>query len=312
MPKRQKFIIFSMIVLAVVLLSWVTIEQLQLPVQERASPQRGSPAVATPTSQPSAKLDAKDLETLNSLKRIAIPKPISGEGGSDGQVQNLPPAPPLPAVPPQYNQKQRREAFQLKESVDHIVLKDEPFEVNGKKITIAEIEGRVKGKAEQVELLPAIRESDVGGVIRKPVAGISAPPAQAPSYYGVRVVRPGENIWNIHYAIVREYFARRHVSLPMIADEPAPDGRSSGIGRLLKFIEGVVYVYNIQQNRLESDLNVVHPYGILIFFKISDLFAALDQLKPADLPRLRYVNNSLQVQGPAETRDLLDRRALLE
>ena len=87
-------------------------------------------------------------------------------------------------------------------------------------------------------------------------------------------------------------------------------GQSSGIGRLLKFIEGVVYVYNLNQNRLERDLNLIHPNEIIVFFKISDLFEALDRLQPNDFQNLRYVSNSLRLEHSGQCTDLLDRRAL--
>jgi hypothetical protein len=136
--------------------------------------------------------------------------------------------------------------------------------------------------------------------------------AQSQGYYGVRHVRPAENVWSIHHAMIREYFARRGIILPKDADMPAPDGRSSGIGKLLKFIEGAVYVYNLDQRRFEKDLGSLQPYSIVVFFKISDFFAALDGLQPRDLASIRYVSNSLRLERNRETRDLLDRRALLE
>jgi hypothetical protein len=195
----------------------------------------------------------------------------------------------------------------LRESVDHIVRRDEPFEIGGKKITIGEILGAPPA------VIPYIEESEIGPKVRRPIpSGSPSPLAQSQGYYGVRHVRPAENVWSIHHAMIREYFARRGIILPKDADMPAPDGRSSGIGKLLKFIEGAVYVYNLDQRRFEKDLGSIQPYSIVVFFKISDFFAALDGLQPRDLASIRYVSNSLRLERNRETRDLLDRRALLE
>ena len=235
--------------------------------------------------------------TAEGLRAAAAPEPLPP----------LPPSPPLPAIPPDASQVERREAFQLRESVDHIVRKDEPFEVGGKKITIGDILGAPP------EVFPSIVEKDIGSMVRRPIfPGSSSSPGQGHGYYGVRHVRPAENIWGIHHAMIREYFARRRIILPKDADKPASDGRSSGVGKLLKFIEGIVYVYNLDKHSFEKDPDRIQPYSIIVFFKISDFFAALDDLQPQDLASIRYVSNSLRLERNRETRDLLDRRALLE
>lgn len=231
----------------------------------------------------------------------------------EGEVSPLPPPPPLPLVSPEKSQAERREAFQLRDSVDFLVLKDEPFEVGGRKITIAEILGLPKVEKELLQVVPYIQEKEIGSTIRRPmVASSLESPAQTSAYYGIRIVRPTENVWSIHHAIIREYFARRQVVLPKDSDKPYPDGRSSGIGRLLKFIEGAVYAYNLNENRFEKDINVIKPYAIVVFFKVSDLFDVLDNLKAEDLKSIRYVSSNLRLEREQEMLDLLDRRALME
>jgi hypothetical protein len=130
------------------------------------------------------------------------------------------------------------------------------------------------------------------------------------TYYGVRLVRPGENLWNIHYAVIQEYFARRNLILAPTADERGPNGRSSGVARLLKFIERVVFVYDLDARRLASNINLLRPYHLLVFFKISDLFAALDQLQPQDINRMHFLSYRLWLQYRGEHRYLLDQNLL--
>lgn len=236
-----------------------------------------------------------------------LPAGAAGREGAEGSRAEIPASPPLPDISPQATQPERRKAFQLEKSIDHIVQSDEPFDAAGGRHTIEEMERTLGRSPESGPILSNIEESDIGGMIRKPMQGDRAGRKPGTSYYGVRVVRSGENLWDIHYAIIREYFERRQVLLPMTADEPQPDGKSSGVGRLLKFIEGVVRIYDVQCRRAENDLDLIHPEHMLVYFKISELFDALDQLKAEDMRWLRYVKHQLLLDRPREQRELLDR-----
>lgn len=228
------------------------------------------------------------------------------------EASKLPPSPPLPEVAPESTQEERKEAFELNQSVDQIVRKDEPLALEGKKTTIDDILNQLRGNRDLKELFPSIQESQIGGYIRKPIFAAKSKASAPSAYYGVRVVRPGENLWKIHYRIIEEYLARRHVILPPRADEPYPDGRSSGVARLLKFIENVVYVYNLDKDQLEKNRNVIYPDSVLVFFKISDVFKVLDQLNAKDIQWVRFVHNQLRIEGPKENRELLDSHAMVD
>lgn len=242
------------------------------------------------------------------IKKISIPKPT--ELAKINETLELQQSPPLPKIAPEASQDERQDAYGLKNSVDFIVRSDEPFEIAGEKLTVDELLKRLHSEQGQNKILSNIQELDLGSSLRKSIKPPFPTDTNAAAYYAVRVVLPGENLWNIHYTIIQEYLARRHITLAPRSDEPFPNGQSSGIGRLLKFIEGVVYVYNLNQNRLERDLNLIHPHEIIIFFKISDLFEALDRLQPNDFQNLRYVSNSLRLEHSGQCTDLLDRQAL--
>ncbi len=214
----------------------------------------------------------------------AIPKP---------EEQELPPSPALPQVPVETSQEQRKEAFGLSNSVDHVLLKDEPFELGGKTLTIDGIQSDMRGQRGE----------------GAPGAAAQAGGADSP-YYAVRIVRPADNVWKIHYAILQEYLARRQVILPKNADRKLPNGRSSSVGKLLKFIESVVTVYNVDQSKIEKNINVIYPGSLVVFFKISDLFKALDKLQSDDWKWIRYVKGTIRLDRPQEPIELLDRRSL--
>ncbi|MEJ5364337.1 MAG: hypothetical protein WHS86_04490 [Desulfosoma sp.] len=219
--------------------------------------------------------------------------------------------PPYPDVPPQASQDQRKEAFGLKSSVDHVVQSREPFNAHGRQWTVEEIQRRLAGRAGQGPSRTA-EPNTLGDFVRKPAPGESTQGEQKrPTlYYGVRSVRPGENLWRIHYGVVREYFARRGIELPNRADQPRADGRSSGVGRILKFLEGIVYVYNTRENRLVEDLDLLYPNDLIVFFKISEVFQALDQVNAEELDAVRYLGPTLQVKAPSKSRVLLNQKDL--
>ena len=73
----------------------------------------------------------------------------------------------------------------------------------------------------------------------------------------------------------------------------------------MKFLEGVVYVYDFKTNRLVKDLDVVEPDSIIIFFKISDLFAALDRIQPEDLASIHLVRREVILEEGSQSKSLM-------
>ncbi len=232
-------------------------------------------------------------------------------------TSEVPPPLPLPKVSRESGQEERKSAYGLKESVDHIVSEDESFPVRGRPWSLRDIREKLAEKDRESEeqgvspVLPSVVEKDIPSLLKKRIPGAAGAKEAFPVFYGVKVVRPGENLWNIHYNILREYFARRGVNLPRHADEPYPDGRSSGVGRILKFLEGVVQVYSIPENRLVRDLDRIHPNDLIVFFNISDVFSVLDNLQPEDLRWIRYMAGRLHLERPEDSRELITRKDLL-
>ncbi len=224
----------------------------------------------------------------------AVVKPLPRQEASPAGPVELAPPPPLPEVPVESGQDERKQAFGLLKSVDSVVAKDEPFDINGKTYTLDHIQSEIRKSRGLPEQTP-----DIG-------AGKESP------YYGVHIVRTSENIWKIHLALLQEYLARRQVILPDNADRPLPNGRSSGVARLLKFIESSVTVYNVQEKRIEKNVDRIYPHSIIIFFKISDLFKALDQMQSEDWKWLRYVKGTIRLDRPQQTIEILDRRTFAE
>jgi hypothetical protein len=122
-----------------------------------------------------------------------------------------------------------------------------------------------------------------GQLLDKPLG-----PDQKVAAWGVHLVRPGDNLWHIHYALLREYMGKRGVNLPAGADQPTPQGRSSGVGKVLKFAENMVGVYNLKTGHMDRDLNLLEPGEKVVVFNLSEIFEQLARVEPADLDGVLY------------------------
>jgi len=111
--------------------------------------------------------------------------------------------------------------------------------------------------------------------------------------YGIYVVKPKDNIWNIHFQFLQDYFTHKDVILSPIADEPTPEGESSGVGRLLKFSETMVHIYNIREKMLDTDLNLIHPLSKIVVFNLARVFAMLESIDYSEVGRIRFDGETL-------------------
>ncbi len=123
-------------------------------------------------------------------------------------------------------------------------------------------------------------------------------PDERSEAYGVYVVQPMDNIWNIHFKFLKEYFAHRGISLTPLSDEPNDRGISSGIGKLLKFSESMVYIYNLRERRLDMDLNLIQPLTKIVIFNMGQVFSMLAQIDYTNVNRIQFDGETLWI--PAE------------
>ncbi len=123
-------------------------------------------------------------------------------------------------------------------------------------------------------------------------------PSDGVQAYGIYVVRPGDNIWNIHFLFLRDYFARKGITLSPRSDEPDQRGYSSGVGKILKFSEKMVYIYNIRQHKLDVNLNLIHPRSKIVVFNMAEALSLLDQIDYRNVKHIRFDGETLWI--PAE------------
>ncbi|MBW2141908.1 MAG: hypothetical protein JRG97_12705 [Deltaproteobacteria bacterium] len=224
--------------------------------------------------------------------------------------------------------QERKKKFGLDKSVDMVVKAGETIRV-GKEVIplnqiLGEIEAQKKGTAPSIESFlkrPKIAEEDISlksssvvSPLRKALNRPSQPdslpssepsatkedsmsrattPAKsADSYYGIYVVRPGDNLWNIHFAFLREHLGSRGFNILPDADEPFGN-KSSGVGRILKFAESMVSIFNIKTMRLSEDLNLLEPHEKIVIFNLTLLHNILGSLTVEQLDVIRFDGRDL-------------------
>jgi len=107
-------------------------------------------------------------------------------------------------------------------------------------------------------------------------------------YLGIHVVKPGSNIWDIHYTLLKDYFENKGVSLSSRSDEPNEFGYSSGIGKILKFSEKLVYIFNIQTKTFDPNLDMIEPDSIIVIYNMNQIFDLLNKLDYSKIDRIEF------------------------
>jgi len=123
-------------------------------------------------------------------------------------------------------------------------------------------------------------------------------PEKLSEAYGIYVVRPGDNIWNIHFKFLKDYFAHRRIMLAPMSDEPDLQGISSGVGKILKFSENMVYIYNLKEHKLDVDLNLLQPLSKIVIFNMGEVLALLDPIDYKTVNSIKFDGETLWI--PAE------------
>ena len=125
------------------------------------------------------------------------------------------------------------------------------------------------------------------------VESAKAKPKKGPiNYYGIYVVRAGDNLWNIHFAFLREYLGHLGIEIALMDDEPI-GSQSSGVGRILKYAENMVYIFNLKTKELSEDLNMLEPAEKIIIFNLPRLHSMLGSLTPGQLKTVRFDGRDL-------------------
>ena len=205
----------------------------------------------------------------------------------------------------------RKKEFGLDDSVDMVVGLNESIKLGQETVALSDILTQIEDKKKQVadqtaSTNPDVQLSEMSIGEDSPPATLGPPPPLPEEtagsihneFYGVYVVRRGDNLWDIHFGILREYLRHLNIKISDHADETQGRfGGSSGVSRILKYAENMVFIYNIKTKRLDSNLNVIEPETKLVVFNLTHLQKILGSLKPEDLDKIRYDGKELYLPG---------------
>ena len=201
----------------------------------------------------------------------AIPADKSGAAQKPGEPGREKAAKATGKVPTAKDvQAERKRPYGLEQSLDAVVRSDEVIQVGDKVIPVTELQRKL-----------VVQQR--GKMLEQP---LDKPPKI--SVWGVHVVRPGESLWSIHFRLLREYMAARGVDLGAKADQPTVEGYSSGVGKVLKFAEHMVGVYNTQTRDMSRNLNLLEPGRKVVVYNLTEIFAQLAKINPRDLSGVMY------------------------
>jgi hypothetical protein len=175
----------------------------------------------------------------------------------------------------------RKEGLGIQESLDMIVKSDESFIVGGSKISMREILEKAftkSGDVYQEEILPS--GETVPGKIKE---------------YGIHVVRPGDNVWNIHFNILKDYYSHRSIQVGSKADEPGNLGFSSGVGKILKFSETMVIIYNLIEKKIAADLGLLEPLSKVVVYNMEEVFTLLEEINYENVDRIQFDGKNIWI-----------------
>ena len=190
--------------------------------------------------------------------------------------------------------QKRKKDFGLEKSVDMVAKHGEQIRVGKETIHLSQILAEIDAKKKSSE--QTYLQKEAPSATGSPTAPPPVSPTKQPdSYYGIYVVRPGDNLWNIHFALLREYFGARGTVILPIADEPLSH-RSSGVGCMLKYAEKMVYIFNLKTKMLSMDLDLLQPQEKIVIFNLSNLNKILSPLSAEQIDAIRFDGQDLILQ----------------
>lgn len=111
--------------------------------------------------------------------------------------------------------------------------------------------------------------------------------------YGIHVVKAEDNIWNIHFQFLKSYFTKRGITVSPVADEPLQSGKSSGVGKLLKFSENMVHIYNLKTRQLDQNLDTIEPLSKIVVFNLGQVFTLLNTINYNQINHIEFDGETL-------------------
>ena len=176
---------------------------------------------------------------------------------------------------------ERKESLGIKESLDMIVQPDESFTVGDTRVSMRDI--LEKSKLRQ------------GGIFTEKIESSGAVTPKKKTAYGIYVVQSGDNIWNIHFNILKDYYEHKGIAVSPKADEPIKKGLSSGVGKILKFSETMVMIYNMKEERVDTSIDLIEPLSKIVVYNMDEVFSLLSQINYENIDRIQFDGKTIWI-----------------
>jgi hypothetical protein len=179
--------------------------------------------------------------------------------------------------------QQRKAQYGVDKGVDIIAQSNESIKIGNSTVSMQEILEKIRLKS--------------GDIVEKDLKSQDVNAKEKLESFGIHVVQPGENIWNIHFTFLKDYFDHKGVQLSPRSDEPLQGGSSSGVGKILKFSEHTVNIYNIRDHKLDVNLNLIFPLTKVVVYNMDQIFAFLDLIDYKHVNRIQFDGETLWMPG---------------
>jgi hypothetical protein len=173
--------------------------------------------------------------------------------------------------------EERKAPYGVEKSIDMIVMPDESIKVGKETVPMQKLLNEVR-----------LRE---GEILETDLADETKTKEQ--DAFGIHVVQSGENIWDIHFNLLKDYYDHKGIHLYPLADEPDRLGYSTGVGKILKFSENLVHIYNLRERRVDTDLHIIYPLSKIVVYNMGRVFALLDGIDYKDVNRIEFDGETL-------------------
>jgi hypothetical protein len=179
--------------------------------------------------------------------------------------------------------QQRKARYGVDKGVDIIAQSNESIKIGDSTVSMQEILEKIRLKS--------------GDIVEKDIKSQEMTTEEKRESFGIHVVQPGENIWNIHFTFLKDYFDHKGVQLSPRSDEPLQGGSSSGVGKILKFSEHTVNIYNLREHKLDVNLNLIFPLTKVLVYNMDQIFAFLDLIDYKHVIRIQFDGETLWMPG---------------
>ena len=170
---------------------------------------------------------------------------------------------------------ERKKKAGIKDTLDMIVRSNETFTVGKTRIAMSDIlKQAFTGQGDIFE-----EKIERSGEIR---------PRQIDTF-GIYVIQAGDNIWNIHFNILKEFYLNnKGVTVSPKADEPGSQGQSSGVGKILKFSETMVIIYNLLDRKIDTHIDLIEPLSKIVIYNLDEVFSLLEDIDYSNIDRIQF------------------------